>query len=87
MTVMPRKPTTAKQAAADRYRKRVLPPAPNDPATRTVTATVEAVVFANSEGDFAILRAVGADDSRVVLQGGLAHVHVGETLECEGEWK
>jgi exodeoxyribonuclease V alpha subunit len=67
--------------------KRVLPPAPDDSAETTVTATVQAVVFASQSGDFAVLRGLDPKDERVVLKGALAHLRVGETLECEGAWK
>jgi exodeoxyribonuclease V alpha subunit len=69
------------------WRKRALPPAPEDPAATSVTATVDAVVYANNDGTFAILRALDERGERIVLKGGLAHVHVGEHLGCTGRWQ
>ncbi|MCW2960328.1 MAG: ATP-dependent RecD-like helicase [Thermoleophilia bacterium] len=71
---------------SDFYRRRSLPPAPTDPAATKVEATVQAVVFSNADGTFSILRAIDERDDRVVLKGALAHVHVGEHLECTGKW-
>jgi exodeoxyribonuclease V alpha subunit len=72
---------------AEFYRRRSLPEAPKDPSETKLEATVQAVVFSNSEGTFSILRAIDDRDERVVLKGALAHVHVGEHLECTGKWQ
>ena len=72
---------------ADHYRRANLPPAPADDTATSVEATVDAVVYANSDGSFCILRAVDERDERVVLKGSLAHVHVGEHLTCTGKWQ
>ncbi|MCW2920969.1 MAG: ATP-dependent RecD-like helicase [Thermoleophilia bacterium] len=69
------------------YRKRALPPAPADETATTIAATIDAVVYANAEGTFSILRAIDEHDNKVVLKGGLAHVHVGEHLTCTGKWQ
>ncbi|MCW2926231.1 MAG: ATP-dependent RecD-like helicase [Thermoleophilia bacterium] len=72
---------------ADFYKKRSLPAAPADDAARELSATVDAVVFANTDGSFCILRAIDERDEKVVLKGPLAHVHVGEHLRCQGRWQ
>lgn len=72
---------------ADEWRRRALPPAPADESATDVTATVDAVVYANNDGTFAILRALDERGERIVLKGGLAHVHVGEHLRCTGKWQ
>ncbi len=64
-----------------------LPVAPDDASARTLSATIQAVVFASADGEFVILRAVDSRDIRVMLKGALSHVHVGEAVECEGEWR
>ncbi len=69
------------------YRKRALPPAPADETATQVAATIDAVVYANADGSFAILRAIDEADNKVVLKGGLTHVHVGEHLTCRGKWQ
>src|SRR5262249_32721107 len=84
---MSRPPARRSAPPAHLRRKRVLPPAPKDPASKAVTATIEAVVFANDAGDFVILRGRDERDERVTLKGALAHVHVGETVECSGDWR
>jgi exodeoxyribonuclease V alpha subunit len=76
-----------KRARSDEWRRRSLPPAPEDAAATELTATVNAIVFANQEGGFAILRAVDERDERVVLKGPLTHVNVGEHLRCRGKWQ
>lgn len=73
--------------AADRFRKRTLPPTPKDPTAESVTALVQAIVFSNADGGFSILRAIDEGDDRVVLKGPLSHVHVGENVECRGKWQ
>jgi exodeoxyribonuclease V alpha subunit len=67
--------------------KRTLPPEPVDQFAKHVDVTITAVTYASDDGAFCILR--GDDDSgnRVVLKGDLAHAHVGERLQCDGEWK
>jgi len=72
---------------AEFFRKRSLPPAPADERATQVAATVDAVVFANADGTFAILRAIDEADNKIVLKGGLSHVHVGEHLTCQGRWQ
>jgi exodeoxyribonuclease V alpha subunit len=72
---------------AEFFRKRALPAAPADDAATELQATVDAVVFASPDGGFAILRAVDERDEKVVLKGGLSHVHVGEHLTCKGRWQ
>ncbi len=71
---------------ASEWRRRSLPPAPADSAATELDATIDAVVFANAEGGFAILRGVDDRDERVVLKGPLTHVNVGEHLRCTGKW-
>jgi exodeoxyribonuclease V alpha subunit len=72
---------------ADFFRRRALPPAPTNPASRELTAVIQAVAYTSSDGTFAILRGEDPDGTRVSLKGPLGHVHVGETLACRGEWK
>ena len=72
---------------ADFFRKRALPPAPADETATQLAATIDAVVYANADGGFAILRAIDEHDNRVVLKGPLTHVHVGEHLSCQGKWQ
>jgi exodeoxyribonuclease V alpha subunit len=86
MTAGPKR-TRGGRPGADDFRRRALPPAPADETATQLTATVDAVVFANADGTFAILRAVDERDEKVVLKGGLAHVHVGEHLMCRGRWQ
>lgn len=83
------RPGGARRGAPDPefYRKRALPPAPADETATQVAATIDAVVYANAEGTFSILRAIDEHDNKVVLKGGLAHVHVGEHLTCTGKWQ
>jgi exodeoxyribonuclease V alpha subunit len=69
------------------FKRRARPPAPADSTTTQVTAVVEAVAFSSDDGSFAILRSTGPEGERVVLKGPLANVHVGEALDCSGEWK
>ena len=52
---------------ADEWRRRALPPAPADESATDVTATVDAVVYANNDGTFAILRALDERGERIVL--------------------
>ncbi len=71
----------------DDWRRRSLPPAPADDTATQLTATIDAVVYANNDGTFAILRGLDERGEKVVLKGGLAHVHVGEHLACQGRWQ
>ncbi|MCW2950006.1 MAG: ATP-dependent RecD-like helicase, partial [Thermoleophilia bacterium] len=68
------------------FRKRSLPAAPKDASATEVVATVQAIVFQNSEGSFSILRAEDERQEKVVLKGALAHFNVGEQLTCKGRW-
>lgn len=79
-------PASFHRRDAAHFRKRARPAAPADAAARSLVATVEAVVFASSDGGFCVLRGRDERDERVVLKGALAHVHVGETVECTGTW-
>jgi exodeoxyribonuclease V alpha subunit len=72
---------------AEFFRRRSLPSAPADELATQLSATVDAVVFSNAEGSFSILRATDERNEKVVLKGGLAHVHVGEHLTCRGKWQ
>lgn len=78
------------RAGADepnRFRRRTLPDPPADPAATKLNASIEAVVYANADGTFCILRGSDEHDAKVVLKGALAHVHVGEHLKCRGRWQ
>lgn len=76
-----------KSKIPDHVRRKILPSPPPDAKATTLAATVEAVVFANDDGDFVILRAIDDSESKVVLKGALGHVHVGESLNCTGAWQ
>ncbi len=80
-----RKPSS--RPNAEFFRRRALPPKPSDPATRSLTAVIQTVAYTSDDGAFAILRGADPDGNRVSLKGPLGHVHVGETLDCSGEWK
>lgn len=75
------------QNDAEFFRRRALPPAPADETVTSIEATIEAVVYSNADGSFAILRGSDERGEKVVLKGGLAHVHVGEHLKCQGRWQ
>lgn len=79
--------STPATGGAAQWRKRSLPPAPEDTTATELTAQVDAIVFANRESGFAILRAFDEHKSKVVLKGALAHLHVGECLKCKGKWQ
>ncbi|MCW2974146.1 MAG: ATP-dependent RecD-like helicase [Thermoleophilia bacterium] len=95
MTPMPASPKRSTSGGAPRrggksdpdfFRKRSMPAAPKDANATRIEATVQAIVFSNSEGTFSILRAEDERREKVVLKGPLAHVHVGEHLACVGRW-
>jgi exodeoxyribonuclease V alpha subunit len=52
-----------------------------------LTVEVTAVRFALDDGDFAVLAGVCDDGLEVVLTGALAHVHTGESVDVEGDWR
>lgn len=72
---------------AEFFRRRSLPVPPADESATELAATVDAVVFANADGSFAILRGTDERSEKVVLKGALSHVHVGEHLTCRGRWQ
>lgn len=39
------------------------------------------------EGDFAVIKAISDDGEEVILTGALSHLHEGETVQVEGQWR
>jgi exodeoxyribonuclease V alpha subunit len=52
-----------------------------------LTVEVTAVRYALEEGDFAVLAGISDEGDEVVLTGALAHVHAGESVDVEGDWR
>src|SRR4051795_9479027 len=52
-----------------------------------LTVEVTAVRYALEEGDFAVLAGISDEGEEVVLTGALAHVHAGESVDVEGDWR
>ena len=54
-------------------------------AMKTLTGTVERIIFRNEENGFAIVALRLTDDRRFVVKGALAALQVGTKVECSGE--
>lgn len=77
----------ARRGGAKPWQKKFKSPAPADKSAKSVAATVENIVFANTDNGFAILRATADDDSSLTIKGTLAHINVGEHVVCNGAWQ
>jgi exodeoxyribonuclease V alpha subunit len=52
-----------------------------------LAAEVIAVRWRADDGGFAVLAALGDDGQELTLTGPIAHLHEGDTVEVEGEWR
>jgi exodeoxyribonuclease V alpha subunit len=62
-------------------------PEPASLAAETLAAEIVAVRWRADDGGFAVVAAIGDDGEEVVLTGPIGHLHEGDTVEVDGQWR
>jgi exodeoxyribonuclease V alpha subunit len=57
------------------------------PEPSSLAAEIVAVRWRADDGTFAVVAAIGDDGEEVVLTGPIGHLHEGDTVEVDGQWR